>query len=120
MKPVPIRKLPLKEKLYLSLLIAIVTTSFPCSSYVYAEENEIVIYLDRGRRRRIHLLSYQPPPQQGTSSRRKLHLFTVDVGERVVLEIFRSLVHISKKPRKVFHVPEDDPAFVPIKSLGLS
>ncbi len=117
MEPIPLKKLSLREKLYLSLAVSLALSSVPCSGYMYKEENEIVVYLSRDRSRRIHFFSYSLE----SGKRRVVYIASVGLSERFMQEFFRALSHVAgRKPYPMFLADGEDPAYTPAISSGFS
>lgn len=115
MEPIPLKKLSLREKLYLSLAVSLVLSSVPCSGYMYKEENEIVVYLSKDRSKRIHFFSYSVE----SGKRRTVYIASVGLSERFMQEFFRAFSHVAgRKPHPMFFVDREDPAHTPAISSG--
>lgn len=112
MKPIPLDKTSLQQKLHLSALISLLEFYVPNSSVHYLGDNEVKVVLDGERKRSYHLFSVQ------MYGKKVVKIVSINVPERFSLELMRALSHITKDPAPIFSTDREDPLYFPLKATG--
>lgn len=114
MIPYPIRKLPTKEKFYLSCILASISHFVPGSRVEYLQDNEIVARLTESGEKRYHIFCFV------LGRRRTVKLVSVNVPQDFTLDLLRTVSTLTGGGYPFLSVEREDSAYLPSLATGFA